>query len=98
MQMSGYFHPDIELELEKSKRREFYQEVERVALVKEALRDQPGRLSTALNHLVSLFRRVGAGRAPHAEATGGARRAAPLQKHSKTDFRLPTKTIKETRA
>jgi hypothetical protein len=57
-EMNGYYHPDIELEMEKAKRREFYREVERVALAKELLHRQPGRLRTAFNQVVSLFKRL----------------------------------------
>src|SRR5215207_3538095 len=56
-EMNGYYHPDIELEMEKAKRREFYQEVERMALAKEVLHDQPGWFRTAVNQVVSLFNR-----------------------------------------
>ena len=95
--MNGYYHPEIELEMEKARRREFYQDVERVALVKEVLHDQPGWFRTAVNQVVSLFNRF-----EKRADSGHAQWEKPVgvrdQLSAARTLRTTRKIIEETRA
>ena len=56
--MSGYYHPDTLLDMGKEKMQRYHQEQAAERLAQEAQNFQPGRTGTALNQVISLFRRM----------------------------------------
>lgn len=54
--MSHYYSSHTLLDLGKAKMREFHQEREALRLARQARNFQPGRIRTALNQVVSLFK------------------------------------------
>lgn len=54
--MGYYSDPEMQLELAKSKRREFQQEMAAIKLARETRNFQPGRIRTAVNRVIKLFK------------------------------------------
>ena len=53
--MSGYYHPNTQLDMGKDKMRGFHQEQEAARFAQEARNSQPGRIKTAVNQAVHFF-------------------------------------------